>query len=186
MTIWVVVVCAMLFGGSVPTHGVVIFDDGASHYVDYDILESVYVRGNTVVEFGLGSYVKFSTFTYDNSQVIVSGGRLEDDIWAADNSSVVITGGEFCWGTLNNNAIPRLRGMSSVTIIGSDFELDSVPISGVLDLPWSTSPQYLTGTFLNGEHFSTAVDGHIVLVPEPTTILLIGLGGLMLRKKYRR
>jgi hypothetical protein len=186
MAIGVVMVCAMLFVGLTPLYGVVIFDDGASHYVDYNIFESVYVKGNTVVEFGLNSYVKYSTFTYDNSRVIVSGGRLEDDVWAADNSTVLITGGEFCWGTLNGNAIPRLRGMSNVTIVGSDFKLDGVSVSGVLDLPWSASPQYLTGTFLNGEYFSTAVDGHIILVPEPATLLLFGLGGLAMWRKNKR
>jgi len=76
-------------------------------------------------------------------------------------------------------------GASTITIFGSDFEVDEVPVS-LGDL--SALGGALTGTLPSGSSFysvfyqggtsclATTCTGTITLAPEPSSALLLGLG----------
>ena len=141
-------------------------------------------RGSSQVAVSGGSIDAIST--YDNSQVTISDGLLNRNLYAYDNSQVTVSGGLF------EGDLLVLVDSAVLTIHGSDFAVDSMPV-GYTDLYSIFGGSYkyepyrqLTGTLLNGEPFDNDFRigelGRIVLVPEPTTLLLLGLGGLALMR----
>jgi len=89
-----------------------------------------------------------------------------------------------------------LSDQSLIQIFGYDFSVDGQPFSyGELTSilggdPYDEPFRHLTGTLLSGEaidcDFRIGDDAKIILaIPEPATVLLLGLGGLALRRKCR-
>ncbi len=121
----------------------------------------------------------------DSSQVTVSGGQM-GDLCASDSSQVTISG-----GVLEEALIVDSHG--TMAIYGSDFAVDGTPVgyielSSILGGPFRNEPhRRLTGTLASGEpinnDFQIGHSAKIVLVPEPATLLLLGFGGLMLKRK---
>jgi hypothetical protein len=123
-----------------------------------------------------GGVVWDDVVAYDNSQVTISGGILKNCLFLTDGSHVILSGG----------IIERqiyLRKWSTLTIYGSDFVFNGSPIGGsVLELHnlWSYPPwSFLTGVLANGD----ALDVYLY-TPEPAMVLLLGLGGMVLRRKH--
>lgn len=100
--------------------------------------------------------------TYGNSQTTISGGSMEQ--------------------LFNNNS-------SQIIIDGFNFAINGSPV-GYETITSSVSPYWatLTGTLLNGDIINTQFlvkdSASIILVPEPTTFVLLGLSGLFLHR-YR-
>jgi hypothetical protein len=116
---------------------------------------------------------------YQWSSVNIFGGLFENIVRTSDYSQIIILGGSFA---------NRLRATenSIMTIYGSDFNIDGIPISyGQITVPTGI----LTGILASGESINNDFyiydDATIVLVPEPATVLLFGLGSLALLKKRR-
>lgn len=129
-----------------------------------------------------------SIYTYvsiGRSQTTVSGGSISRLV-AGGNSRVTVSGGSIVVSM-------RLSSSAIITIDGSDFAVDGTPIDYIeLTSILGGDPFYeryrrLTGTLLNGDpldnDFRIGDSAKIVLIPEPATLLLLGLGGMMLRKR---
>lgn len=145
-----------------------------------------------------------------NSKVFMSGGKTS--ITAHDNTVVGITGGklgllgvyedsimEISGGTLTYNLIAS--GNGKVNLYGSDFSVNGQSLSNSGSIrsfatPGGFNNQYLQGTLSgvlrDGSFFSSnfTIDNHenaladiFIVVPEPLTLLLLGLGGVVLRRR---
>jgi hypothetical protein len=115
----------------------------------------------------------------------MSGGHV-DSLFVNDSSKVTMSG-----GTIGPDL--RLINLAELIIDGSDFAIDGIPFDygnitsifggSTLNEPFRT----LTGTLANGDilnnQFQIGDNASITLVPEPTTILLLGLGAVVLRRK---
>ena len=157
----------------------IIYDDGQNHQVDYftndsfDIRDSVADDPTTVELLDGGGFVLWSSVR-DHSNFIMRGGS----IWglnALDYSRVDIYGGYIEHGLAAcNNSI--------IYIYGLDFYLDGNPVG------YGEITGYdLLGTLSNGDNIDVPLDinhaGKVILVPEPFSICLLGLGTLGLRRK---
>lgn len=125
----------------------------------------------------------------NNSRIFVNGGFIED-LFAYDTGIVEVSGGLIggVFGVFDNGTI---------YLNGNDFSVDGIELSqgdklrdyGTLSNQYYTG--VITGTLSNGSALNNTfyIQGwgmgtsDIVIVPEPATLLLLGLGGLMLRKK---
>lgn len=160
----------------------VIYDDGGEHIIDFAINDDVEVRNSftgvpTKIHLVENGEIGDGLFSTDDCEMIISGGHINDSIYADDNSIVNIYGGTIGYMIFANH-------YSSIYIYGYDFQIDGLPVDyGELDVSYGR----LTGTLFYGDYLDNELDisstASVVLVPEPYTFILLGFGGLLLRKK---
>jgi hypothetical protein len=132
----------------------------------------------------IGSY--FST--YDSADILLTAGDVGDELLTYGTSIIEWKGG-------TGSFFVGASDSSVITLWGSDFEVDGVPAPyGELEALTGT----LTGTLLSGDTIdfefrqggydsgSYQWDGTIVVAPEPTTALLVGLGLVGMGVRRRR
>jgi hypothetical protein len=206
VTIWMVVVVCL---AASHTRALVEFNDGGTHNIDYTITEEVWVdyvapmKGTTVNLVNNG-YISSDLEGFGISVVNILGGSIADDLQANDSTTLSLSGGTIgdtfyvsdnSNATMSGGSVGELSifDNSSLTIIGSGFAVDGNPfgygeLTSILGGSYQNEPQRrLTGTLDSGESidniFYIGNDASIVLVPEPSTLLLLGLGAVMLRRK---
>jgi len=123
-----------------------------------------------------------------SSRVTVSGGSIYSNLAASGSSSVAVSG-----GSIGGNL--HVPDNSLLTIHGSDFAVDGVPfgygeLTSLLGGSSGDEPaRRLTGILADGSpidsDFYIGYHGRITLVPEPATVLLLGLGGLAVIRRKR-
>jgi len=151
------------------------------------ISNSVYCDGYSQVSISDVS-ILFHLVGSEFSQVNISGGSVGYQLRSIGFSQLNVSGGLFN-GYLESNECGR------ITIFGSDFTVNGQSIgygeltSMLGGVPENEPWRHLTGTLASGEpinnDFRIGHYGSIVLIPEPATILLLGLGGLALLRKRR-
>jgi len=207
ITVIMVTVVAVLCLGTSEVKALIL-NDGGVHTVDWTIDEAVWVEdsptddpttlnlidGGEIVDWLnvfdysvaniYGGSIGFELHTYDFSQATISAGSIAYDLMAFHDSRVSIYGGTIGDGVL-------ARDFGEITIYGSSFMVDGIPVgygpitTGTInELGMLTGT--LTGTLDSGElinnDFNIDPDASIFLVPEPATLLLIGLGTWFLRR----
>jgi len=161
----------------------------------------VNVSGGSIGEVGSGHFGRVNIsggsigdiYSEDSGQINISGGSIEY-LSSFDSSCINISGGLIGYGYLPVVGV-TLFDESIIQIFGYDFEVDGQPfgfgeLTSILgDDPYNEPFRHLTGTLLSSEalacYFLIGHDAKIILIPEPVTILLLGLGGLILRKKRK-
>lgn len=163
----------------------------------------------TILNVVTGGLINYNLFVYNSSQANISGGSIGNYLYAGDSSQINISGGSIGnyldvrdssqvnissgsigrdLGALQNSRV-RISGgsigrylyawdRSQITIDGSGFNYPYGTLTG---------SGLLTGTLASGDlinnYFYTYDAARIVLVPEPATLLLLGLGVVMVRRK---
>jgi hypothetical protein len=179
-------------------------------YVDADETSVVDIFGGTVDElapFGFSTAnisggLTEELFAFETSTINISGGEVWD-LYALDQSELNITGGEVEWLSLSAGSQASVLGGGIINLSAQSFS--TVDIYGY-DLIYNPQNHYdrtrqvweglLMGFWQNRAPFSiTTWDqetyNHIVLhdlgplpsAPEPGTLLLLGLGGVLLRRR---
>jgi hypothetical protein len=161
----------------------------------------VSVCGPTDIDGGKISYLTSSV----GSQVDISGGSVSY-VLPRDFSQVDISGGTITWiygvwssqvnisgGTIGVYGGFRPDAQSIIKIFGSDFTVDGQTVgygelTSIFGGSYNDEPmRHLTGTLASGELINSVFyighDAKITLVPEPATLLLLGLATVMVRKR---
>ncbi len=154
--------------------------------IDWDIYESInifegdyflvsvwgsseYPFEQTVVNM-YGSSMSYLA-SFDDSILNVYGGIISGTVGAGDNSTVNLYGGNIVQAWVDDTA--------TLNIYGYGFEIESIADVHTL----------LTGYWFSGTEFSilfyrkNALPEQVNLLPEPTTLFLLCVGGLVLRKR---
>ena len=141
-----------------------------------------------------------------NSQAIMSGGTVVGSLFVRDSSQLTMSGGTVGYlfsdggqttmsgGRLSETLGIRLDTGAELIIEGSNFAIDGTlfgfgEITSILGGGYTLEPyRRITGTLSNGDvlntQFQIGRNASITLVPEPCTLLLLGLGAVMLRRKF--
>ena len=151
-----------------------------------------------------GGLVSQDLYAYDHSQITMSGGVIGYSLYAYNYSKVNISGGATSGLFAGNTSQVSMSGgkiyapltlveYAILTIDGSNFAVDgqSVVYSELTSIYGGFYQdeynRHLTGTLANGEQiandFRIGQNAKIVLIPEPATLLLLGLGAVILRRK---
>jgi len=183
-----------------------IFNDGGTHTIDWTIDQPVSVEDSpggdfttlNLVEGGeivnwlnvfdysrfnmSGGSIGFELFTYDYSLSTISGGSIAYDINAFHESNIFVSGG-LIGDSLN------IQNNGQITFSGGDFEIDGVPVDYGIYTALDYTSGTLTGILYSGElinsDFEIYDEASLKLVPEPSMLLLIGIGSLYLIRKRR-
>jgi len=137
--------------------------------------EAIYAYNSSTVNMSYGCVDEY-LWAHDSSNVNISGGNV-DYLGADDSSTVNISGGHmFGLGALNSSVVTfhgrNFRGSGGLILYG-----DSVLSTGTLSGEWFDGTQWWVTI---GHLDPTAT---IRAIPEPATLLLLGLGAVMLRKR---
>ena len=154
--------------------------------VDGNVFERVNVWDSATVDMTGGEVSRFYTyltstvnfnggtisslFVGDNSQLNMSEGLIDGSLNVSGSSIANLTGGQIPF--YSQGAFISAGGSSIVNIYGYGFSLDG---------------QYLNGYWADGTAFYIWLRGetpsHVVLIPEPVSILLFSLAGLFIVKR---
>lgn len=151
----------------------------------------------------IGGTIENHLFAKGSSYIDVKSGIIGDCLYCEDNSNVRVMGGtlrggiyleeagRLYWagGTIVGRPI-MVTNQSELTISGFNFAINGIPVNygqiislsgAIADEPFRT----LTGTLTNGElinnEFKIGDNAKIVLIPEPCTLLMLGVGGMLIR-----
>jgi len=171
----ITILAAITVLGVCPLQASVVFLESGHHtWTDADpYYDEVFLKNDASLDFLGGTIGKLST--YHNSLADLEGGQMHS-LWTFDNSIVHYHAGQIDYISATHN--------STVSLYAYDVTYN--PLGGI------NNQGYVEGFFYNNhEAFSfscwnTPTWSHIEIVPEPTTLLMLGLGGLMVRKKSER
>lgn len=140
-----------------------------------------------------GGEIKYSVRAYHQSEIVITGGIINQYLESWGNASVIVSGGRIgsiiLAGYKNTNSTWPDYDTATLTLVGSNFEINGIHVANGRYYMDDYSSGHLKGMLQNGDlldnDFQIWDGASIILIPEPTTVSLFALAGLLLRKRKR-
>ena len=174
-------------------------DDAFASFSNGHIVWHIDVYDNAEAVMSGGSL--YGLRVHHNSNVTITGGIIEDRISVKDNAVVTLSGGLLQNGPSNTSLSVSTNAL--IYLDGTGFEIDGISLhngdklSDFGQLIPNSIYDYYTGrvtgilsdgSALNSDFMIFNTEfllgiADIVIIPEPATLILIGLGSVIIRKK---
>jgi len=169
----IIFIILVMLAGTYPVKADLVFDSGYNTFDDtYPYYNEVGVINDAHLDVLGGQMGKLEFRGYSTGNIY--GGEM-DWLWTDDNAAVNIYG-----ASLN-----MLASRPESTVYLYAYDVTYHPDGGLYNQPW------LEGRYLNGDiSFSFTFNGadcipQLTIIPEPATLLLLALGGLLLRARKK-
>jgi len=187
----------LLMGEQCPGYPCDIKDSVIKQILSYGCYRSVInnsIKGNNINLFDNSTCIfnnsnYQSIDLYDNSQAVITDGRLLG-IFADDNSKVTVQGATVSkYLEVKKNSVIDIWGMGGSTLTYLEDAGGTFILHGSFNTYVSHDGSlYITGNYLNGLsmraiYYPSNVNAKIIFVPEPSTLIILFIGGLFLHKK---
>jgi len=150
------------------------WDSGYHTINDGDTYGEIFLENDAVLDMFGGSALKIETLNFSTANIL--GGELET-LWTNDDTCASIHAGTLNWLSASENSVVYLYA----------YDVTYHSSGGLYNNPWLEGRYYgndnlFSFTFYHGEDDYH----HINIVPEPTSILFLGFGSLLLRRRNTR
>ncbi len=149
------------------------FDNRSTGTIVGGVMGGIMGLGDSRITFK-GGQINGSLMSSGNCEVIVEGGTV-GELTSNGESRVNVYGGQISWQI-------HATQNSSMFIYGTDFTIDGLSVGYG---PISAMSGTLSGILYSGEALNVSFDiienASIMLIPEPATVLLLGIGAVLLR-----
>jgi hypothetical protein len=171
-------------------------DDISTANISGGSMSSLVAEGSSIVNMSGGSMSSLDAYesstvhiaggsmyvlkVYGSSTADISGGSVYSQLDASNSSTVNISGGSVHILDAYHSSTVIFNGYDFVLGNGLSWDIDGKTIlgTGILTGKWFDDTSFEIPI---GNHYSTAT---IMAIPEPATLLLLGLGALMLRRRH--
>lgn len=188
ISLFILLFSAMALGATNQYSGILSVGDSDSH-------DSIFIWNEAELDMDGGTVQSLDMFNFSTADI--SGGSITQGVYVWDDITIDISDGDIGWNLdASDDSTVNLHGgtiddwlyatdNSVVNIYGYDFDYDPDAggwNGGQLTGLWMDATP-LTIDFLDNIAVDSTYYDHVNLVPEPTTLLLLTLGAVMLRKR---
>lgn len=165
-------ILVILAGAGLVGATTITFSSGHYTWTDADLYyDEVFVVNEATLDFTGGGIGKLEGF--HNALINITGGTM-DQLWAGDEAIANIY-------ECVDLDILEARHDSTINLYTNDFIYS--PTGGVMEQGYIEGLYYGTTTAFYISFYDDTTYSHVNTIPEPATLLLFGLGGVLLRKR---
>jgi hypothetical protein len=165
------IVALFIFLIFLPLKADTIWTEGYHEINDGDVYTEIWMYNDATVDILDGEIFKLEAF--DMTGVVMFDGQM-DLLFTHNDSTINIHGGH----------LGALASIENSSVYLYAYDVVHHPTGGHYDGGWVEGNYLDNGLYFSFDLGALETFSHITVIPEPSTILLLSLGGLLVRRRY--